>query len=167
MRKTVDCRTMPSDAGCSLAISGTEEEVVRAAVDHAVASHGHQDSEDLRAGIRAGLVDEGRAGRYGTVMLATLTGDVDALRRALETWAEQRRVPGFAAEEVLVADDGTVAAAVFFDSRQAYEQLAADPEQGRWWQEQMAPLLSDVRWVDGSWQQAITRQPARIPVQPG
>ena len=36
MRKVVDCRTMPSESNCSLVIIGEEEEVVRAAVMHAM-----------------------------------------------------------------------------------------------------------------------------------
>jgi hypothetical protein len=36
VRKVVDCRTMPSESNCSLVIIGEEEEVVRAAVMHAM-----------------------------------------------------------------------------------------------------------------------------------
>ncbi|WP_329570076.1 DUF1059 domain-containing protein [Kitasatospora sp. NBC_01266] len=58
MRKVVDCRDFPSETNCSLAISGEEEEVVRAATEHAVSVHGHTDSPELRDQIRAGLKDE-------------------------------------------------------------------------------------------------------------
>lgn len=58
MRKVVDCRDMPSESGCTLAISGEEEEVVRAAAEHAVSVHGHTDSPELREEIRATLKDE-------------------------------------------------------------------------------------------------------------
>ncbi|MCX4745315.1 DUF1059 domain-containing protein [Kitasatospora sp. NBC_01287] len=58
MRKVVDCREMPSEMNCSLAISGEEDEVVRAATEHAVSVHGHTDSKELRDQIRAGLKDE-------------------------------------------------------------------------------------------------------------
>ncbi|WP_344441907.1 DUF1059 domain-containing protein [Kitasatospora nipponensis] len=58
MRKVADCREYPSEMNCSLAISGNEEEVVRAAAEHAVSVHGHQDSQELRDQIRAGLKDE-------------------------------------------------------------------------------------------------------------
>jgi predicted small metal-binding protein len=58
MRKMLDCRQMPSDSNCSLTISGTEEEVLRAAAEHAVSVHGHTDGPELREGLRAGLVDE-------------------------------------------------------------------------------------------------------------
>jgi predicted small metal-binding protein len=57
-RKYVDCRAMPSDSNCSLYISGTEEEVVRAAAEHAASVHGHEDTPELREEIRGSLRDE-------------------------------------------------------------------------------------------------------------
>ncbi len=56
-RKMVDCREMPSDTNCSLTIAGREDEVMKAAVEHAVSSHGHQDTPELRNGIRSMLKD--------------------------------------------------------------------------------------------------------------
>jgi predicted small metal-binding protein len=56
-RKMVDCRTMPSDINCTLTIAGEEAEVLDAAVMHAVAKHGHEDTAELRESIRGGLVD--------------------------------------------------------------------------------------------------------------
>ncbi|MFE9425535.1 DUF1059 domain-containing protein [Kitasatospora sp. NPDC006697] len=58
MRKIVDCRDYPSEAGCTLAISGEEEEVVRAAAEHAASVHGETDSKELREQIRSALKDE-------------------------------------------------------------------------------------------------------------
>lgn len=57
-RKSIDCRNYPSDKNCSLKISGTEEEVLDAAVQHAVSAHGHENSPDLRAQIKSMLKDE-------------------------------------------------------------------------------------------------------------
>ncbi len=57
-RKVADCRLFPSEKNCSLTISGTEEEVLTVAVQHAVASHGHKDSPELRQQIRSMLQDE-------------------------------------------------------------------------------------------------------------
>ena len=54
-RKAADCRTMPSEKNCSLYISGTETEVLSAAVAHAVSDHGHKDTPELRAEIKSGL----------------------------------------------------------------------------------------------------------------
>lgn len=57
-RKFVDCRDMPSESGCTLAIYGEEDEVVRAAVEHAQSVHGHTEPpEELAAYIRADLKD--------------------------------------------------------------------------------------------------------------
>ncbi len=48
-RMFVDCRDYPSEKDCTVAISAdTKEELVDAAVQHAVAVHGHQDSPELR-----------------------------------------------------------------------------------------------------------------------
>ncbi|MFI6941012.1 DUF1059 domain-containing protein [Streptomyces sp. NPDC050418] len=58
MRKVVDCRDTPSEMNCTLTISGEEEEVVRAAAEHAVSVHSHTDSPELREMIRSGLKDE-------------------------------------------------------------------------------------------------------------
>ncbi|MFF3288009.1 DUF1059 domain-containing protein [Streptomyces sp. NPDC003023] len=57
-RKIADCRNTPSVSGCTLTISGEEEEVVRAAVEHAVSVHEHADSPELRRMVRDSLEDE-------------------------------------------------------------------------------------------------------------
>lgn len=57
-RKVADCREWPSDSGCTLTISGEEDEVVRAATEHAVSVHGEHDTPEMRAQIRAALKDE-------------------------------------------------------------------------------------------------------------
>jgi predicted small metal-binding protein len=57
-RKVADCREFPSESGCSLAIAGEEEEVVRAATMHAIDAHGHDDTPELREQIRGMLKDE-------------------------------------------------------------------------------------------------------------
>jgi predicted small metal-binding protein len=56
-RKMIDCRKVPNEVGCTLTIAGKEDEVVDAAVAHAVAKHGHDDTPELRDMIRAGLED--------------------------------------------------------------------------------------------------------------
>ncbi len=60
-RKFIDCRNYPSENKCSLAISGVEEDVLDAAVQHAVAKHGHQDTPDFRKQLRSMLQDEREA----------------------------------------------------------------------------------------------------------
>ncbi|MEU3483427.1 DUF1059 domain-containing protein [Streptomyces sp. NPDC033754] len=54
-RKATDCRDAPSVSGCSLYISGEEDEVVRAAAEHMVSVHEHTDSPELREQVRAEL----------------------------------------------------------------------------------------------------------------
>jgi predicted small metal-binding protein len=58
VRTYVDCREFPSENNCSLKISGTEKEVLDAAVQHAVSSHGHHDGPELREQLRSGLREE-------------------------------------------------------------------------------------------------------------
>jgi predicted small metal-binding protein len=57
-RKLIDCRNFPSEKKCTLAISGTEEEVLDTAVHHAVTVHGHANTPELREQIRSMLQDE-------------------------------------------------------------------------------------------------------------
>jgi predicted small metal-binding protein len=48
----IDCREYPSDMNCTVAISAdTAKELIDAAVQHAVAVHGHTDSPELREQI--------------------------------------------------------------------------------------------------------------------
>lgn len=48
-RKTIDCRNYPSEMNCTLAMSAdSEKELLEAAVQHAVAVHGHQDTPEFR-----------------------------------------------------------------------------------------------------------------------
>jgi Protein of unknown function (DUF1059) len=54
-RKMADCRRWPSESNCSLVIIGDEEEVVRAAAEHASSVHGHEDTPEMREQIRGFL----------------------------------------------------------------------------------------------------------------
>ena len=52
-RKYVDCREYPSDMNCTIAISAdSDQELLEAAVQHAVAVHHHEDTPELRQQIR-------------------------------------------------------------------------------------------------------------------
>ena len=57
-RMVADCRDFPSETGCTLTISGTESEVLQAAAEHAVSTHGHVDGSELRQQIRAMMKEE-------------------------------------------------------------------------------------------------------------
>ena len=52
-RKYIDCREYPSEMNCTLALSAdSEDELLEAAVQHAVSVHGHADSADFRKQLR-------------------------------------------------------------------------------------------------------------------
>jgi predicted small metal-binding protein len=56
MRKFIDCREVPSETNCTIAISAdTETELLEAAVQHAVAVHRHEDTPELRSMIRQAM----------------------------------------------------------------------------------------------------------------
>lgn len=57
-RKYVDCREIPSESNCDVAMAGSEEHVLDAAVIHAVTAHKHEDTRELREQIRQALKDE-------------------------------------------------------------------------------------------------------------
>jgi len=57
-RKFIDCREFPSESNCSLTIAGTEAEVLKAATEHAISSHGHTPGPELTEGLRAALREE-------------------------------------------------------------------------------------------------------------
>jgi predicted small metal-binding protein len=53
-RKFVDCRQIPSERKCTVAIAADgEDELLEAAVQHAVAVHGEHDTRELRSSIRS------------------------------------------------------------------------------------------------------------------
>jgi uncharacterized protein DUF1059 len=57
-RMYIDCREMPSESNCDLAMSGSEEHLLEAAAIHAVTAHQHEDTPELRQEIRGALKDE-------------------------------------------------------------------------------------------------------------
>ena len=64
-RVVVDCRRFPSDSNCSLTIIGEEEEVVRAAAEHAASVHSHEDTPELREQIK-GMLEPEESYQQGT-----------------------------------------------------------------------------------------------------
>ncbi|HWT20528.1 MAG TPA: DUF1059 domain-containing protein [Variovorax sp.] len=51
-RQYIDCREFPSTMNCSVALcADSESELLEAAVQHAVAVHGHADTPELRTQI--------------------------------------------------------------------------------------------------------------------
>lgn len=55
-RKFIDCREYPSEMNCTIAISAdSADEVVDAAVQHAISVHQHADSPELRTMLRSSV----------------------------------------------------------------------------------------------------------------
>ena len=58
MRKYIDCREFPSEMNCTVALSAnSEQELLAAAVQHAVAVHGHEDTPEFRTQIKQAFRD--------------------------------------------------------------------------------------------------------------
>jgi len=51
-RMMADCRRWPSESNCSLVIIGEEDEVIRAAAEHASSVHGHDDTPEMREQLK-------------------------------------------------------------------------------------------------------------------
>lgn len=57
-RKIIDCREFPNEQGCTLAIAADNaDELLLAAVQHAVSVHQHEDCEALREMLRSCMRD--------------------------------------------------------------------------------------------------------------
>jgi predicted small metal-binding protein len=55
-RKFIDCREYPSESKCTIAIfADSEDELVEAARQHAIAVHQHADSPELRTMLRSAI----------------------------------------------------------------------------------------------------------------
>jgi hypothetical protein len=90
-RKTVDCRSMPSETNCTVVISGEEDEVLELAAAHAVAVHGHTDGPELRDGLRTVLRDEqGLQMEDGSFVQVVefRTGELDSFRALADQWRQ-------------------------------------------------------------------------------
>jgi len=56
MRKYIDCREFPSEMKCTVLLAAdTEEELVNAAVQHAVVVHGEHDTPAFRSEIKKAI----------------------------------------------------------------------------------------------------------------
>ena len=106
-RKSLDCRTMPSERDCTVQIAGEEDEVLELAVAHAVGAHGHTDSRELREGLRAGLRDEeGLLAEPGSFLqlIEFHARDLDGFGRIVEDWRERMGREATARWGVVAAD---------------------------------------------------------------
>jgi Protein of unknown function (DUF1059) len=103
----MDCRTLPSESNCTVVISGEEDEVLELAAAHAVASHGHTDSPELRDELRGVLRDEQEleAEKGSFVQLIEFhASDLDRFREIEEEWRERIGSAATARWAVIAAD---------------------------------------------------------------
>ena len=60
-RKFIDCREYPSEMNCTVSLAADNEaELLEAAVQHAVAVHGHTDTPELRETLRTMFKEEAK-----------------------------------------------------------------------------------------------------------
>lgn len=53
-RMYIDCREFPSEMNCTVTIAAdTEKELLEIAVQHAVATHGHEDTPEFRRELKS------------------------------------------------------------------------------------------------------------------
>ena len=57
-RRFIDCREYPGEIKCTVALSAdTDDELLEAAVQHAVTVHGFEDTPELRSDLRSMFKD--------------------------------------------------------------------------------------------------------------
>ena len=91
-RKTIDCRSLPSEMNCTVTISGEENEVLSLAAAHAVTTHGHTDDAELRESLRGVMRDEEALTLEEGAFLQLIefhTGDPDRFQALAEEWRER------------------------------------------------------------------------------
>ena len=91
---------------------------------------------------------------YGTVALVYPKPDKEQELFALveKWWTERRPKVQGAVSSTLSRQDinpGELLLAVIFESKEAYEANANDPEQNAWFQQMMACCVKEPRWFDG------------------
>ena len=60
-RKYIDCREYPSQMNCTVTIfADSDQELLEAAVQHAVSVHGHDDTPELREQLQKAFREERR-----------------------------------------------------------------------------------------------------------
>jgi plasmid stability protein len=136
-RKTIDCRSMPSERTCTVTITGEEDEVLTLAAAHAVATHGHADDAELRDGLRAAMRDEVELPLEEGAFLQLIefhTRDLEAFRRLAEEWRERIGREGTARWAVVAADR---------DRPDTYLELVAFPDFASAMRNSEHPVTSD------------------------
>ena len=121
-RKTIDCRSLPSEMNCTVAISGEENEVISLAAAHAVTTHGHTDDAELRESLRSVMRDEEALTLEEGAFLQLIefrTGDPDRFQALAEEWRDRIGRDSTARWAVVTADR---------DRPDTYLELVAFPD---------------------------------------
>lgn len=148
-RKTIDCGATPNDRGCTLALTGSEEEVLAAAVAHAVTEHGHQDSAELRSALREALTEAApeptRPGSFVQLIefRTDQVGEWNAITDRYESAVGDRRTAG----RTIVAEDrdrpGTYLALIAFPDHESAMANSRLPETSVWFKELQGICLDE------------------------
>ena len=94
---------------------------------------------------------------YGTVMIGRLTAPFSEVEDSIRRWVQERDVPGFDHEDIMLCDDGvTIVMSVFFTDEASYKALADDPVQAEWFENVALPMMEgDPQWLDGHWKMRL------------
>ncbi len=135
-RKILDCRDIPNEVGCTLALTGEAEEVVEAAARHAVDVHGHTDSAELRDMVRSGMRDAPLTAAEGSfVQLMEFTTDrIEEFDDAADEWMREIGADRTAQWYVVAADrerPGTYVEVVGFPGYDAAMRNSEHPATAR------------------------------------
>ncbi|SOC53426.1 Protein of unknown function [Blastococcus aggregatus] len=136
-RRTIDCRSMPSEMNCTVTISGEEQEVLELAAAHAVATHGHTDGDELRRGLRAVMRDETDLDLEDGAFLQLIefhARDLGGFRNLVELWRE-RMGPETTARWGIVAADR--------DRPDTYVEVVAFPDHAAAMRNSEHPVTTD------------------------
>lgn len=106
-RRTIDCRSVPSEIDCTVTISGEEHEVLELAAAHAVAVHGHTDGDELRRGLRRAMREDDPLGVDDGAFLQLIefhAADLGGFRQLTELWRERMGAETTARWGIVAAD---------------------------------------------------------------
>ncbi len=136
-RKTIDCRSLPSEIDCTVTISGEEHEVLELAAAHAVAVHGHTDGDDLRRRLRETMRDEHALEVEDGAFLQLIdfhARDLGGFRNLTELWRERMGDETTARWGIVAADR---------DRPDTYVEVVAFPDHAAAMRNSEHPVTSD------------------------
>jgi Protein of unknown function (DUF1059) len=140
-RMMIDCRTVPSDSGCTVSLHGEPDELVELAARHAVEVHGHTDGPELRGALRSAMTPDGASPSAPGAFVQVIEFSTDRIdewgpiqERLIKTLGPDRPMRW----SVLTEDrerPGTYLAFVEFPSHDSAMTNSAHPATGTWFAE--------------------------------